>query len=79
MSTTAQRRKGPPPARGATKQPIAADRRPAAEKTMPIQVWVPPAVFEAFSERAGTDFGFKKGAKSQLFLEMWRRYNGSMG
>ena len=75
----ARNRKGAPLARGTTGRPIAADRRPATEKTMPIQVWVPPAVFEAFSERAGADFGFKKGAKSQLFLEMWRRYNGSMG
>ena len=75
----ARNRKGAPPARGTTARPIAADRRPATEKTVPIQVWVPPSVGEAFSERAGVEYGFKKGAKSALFLEMWRRYEGSMG
>ena len=75
----ARNRKGAPPARGTAKRPIAADRRPSTEKTVPIQVWVPPGVGEAFGERAGIEYGFKKGAKSQLFLEMWRRYNGSMG
>jgi hypothetical protein len=35
---------------------------------------VPPEVFEAFSARAGEEFGFSKGAKSQLFLAMWEAY-----
>ena len=75
----ARQRKGAPAARGTRKGPITTDPRPA-EKTVPIQVWVPPGVAEAFGERAGVDFGFKKGAKSRLFLAMWRRYShGSMG
>ena len=72
--TTARRRKGAPAPRGARQAPIVADSRPA-EKTVPIQVWVRPSIAEAFGERAGVDFGFKKGSKSQLFLAMWERYN----
>ncbi len=75
--TTARQRKGAPAARGTRKGPIAVDPRPA-EKTVPIQIWVSPSVAEAFSERAGVDFGFKKGSKSKLFLAMWHRYHGSM-
>ena len=67
-------RKGAPPPRAATKSPIDADRRPAEGKTKPLQLMVPPEVFEAFSARAGQQFGFTKGSKSRLFLAMWKAY-----
>ena len=70
-------RKGAPPPRAATKSPIDADRRPAERKTKPLQLMVPPDVFEAFSARAGQEFGFSKGSKSRLFLAMWRDYGKS--
>ena len=38
--------------RAATKSPIDADRRPTEEKNKPLQLMVPPDVFEAFSARA---------------------------
>ena len=31
-------------------------------------------LFEEFSISAGQKFGFEKGAKSKLFLEIWRTY-----
>ena len=31
-------------------------------------------LFEEFSIFAGQNFGFKKGTKSKLFLEIWRAY-----
>ena len=67
-------RKGAPPPRAATKSPIDADRRPAEGKNKPLQLMVPPDVFEAFSARAGQEFGFSKGSKSRLFLAMWEAY-----
>lgn len=51
--------------------------RPAREKTeehRPLQLRVPASVFEAFSREAGETFGFKKGAKSELFMRMWEAY-----
>jgi len=38
---------------------------------------VPLEVFEAFSQRAEEDFGFSKGAKSQLFLAMWEAHQSN--
>ena len=38
---------------------------------------VPPDVFDAFSARAGEEFGFTKGAKSRLFLAMWEAYRST--
>lgn len=67
-------RKGAPPPRSGTESLIDADRRPAEEKNKPLQLMVPPGVFEAFSARAGQEFGFTKGAKSRLFLAMWDAY-----
>jgi hypothetical protein len=51
--------------------------RPAREKEeehRPLQFRVPASVFEAFSREAGEAFGYKKGAKSELFLRMWETY-----
>ena len=56
-------RKGAPPPRAATKSPIDADRRPAEGKNKPLQLMVPPDVFEAFSARAGTGVRLQQGLK----------------
>ena len=71
---TSALRKGAPPPRAATKSPIDAGRRPAEGKNKPLQLMVPPDVFEAFSARAGQEFDFSKGSKSRLFLAMWEAY-----
>lgn len=64
----------PPPAEGAAD--VTADPRATAAKAeqRPLQVRVPRAVFEEFSERAGREFGFTHGAKKQLFLKIWAAY-----
>lgn len=74
---TSALRKGTPPRREATKSPIDADPRPPEGKNKPLQLMVPPNVFEAFSARAGEEFGFTKGAKSRLFLAMWEAYTST--
>jgi len=73
-NTDALKKKGAPPPRSKVANVIKADPRPSDGKNKPLQVMVPPDVFEAFSQRAGEDFGFSKGAKSQLFLAMWEAY-----
>lgn len=40
----------------------------------PLQFKVPETVFNDFSRRAHEDFGHQKGAKLDLFMEMWRVY-----
>lgn len=80
MANTSILKKGAPPARETVENVIQADPRPSegkakpAEKNKPLQLMVPPEVFEAFSARAGGEFGFSKGSKSQLFLAMWDAY-----
>ena len=69
--------KGTPPRRETTANPIATDPRPPAGKNKPLQLMVPPEVFDAFSARAGEEFGFTKGAKSRLFLAIWEAYNST--
>lgn len=54
------------------KRAVAAE--PVDPAMKPIQFRVPEHVFEAFSEQAGHEFGFSKGAKSQLFLKLWTEY-----
>jgi hypothetical protein len=77
MANTSLLKKGAPPAREKTKSVIKNDPRPTEGKNKPLQVMVPPSVFEAFSARAGEEFGFSKGGKSQLFLAMWEAYEAS--
>ena len=74
MTDASALRKGTPPKREMTENPIAADPRPPEGKNKPLQLMVPPDVFDAFSARAGEEFGFTKGAKSRLFLAMWEAY-----
>lgn len=76
MANTSMLKKGAPPSRETARNVIKDDPRPSEGKNKPLQVMVPPHVFEAFSARAGEEFGFSKGSKSQLFLAMWEAYEG---
>lgn len=57
---------------------IADDPRPEKVAERPIQVRVPVAIFEEFSEQAGREYGFSHGAKKQLFLKMWKAYKAQI-
>lgn len=77
MANTSALKKGTPPKRETGASVIEADPRPGEAKNRPLQVMIPPAVFDAFSAKAGQEFGYTKGAKSQLFLAMWEAYQRS--
>lgn len=66
--------KGAPPAADFAPDVIRADERSEDASMKPIQFRVPESVFAEFSERAGREFGFNKGSKSQLFLKLWADY-----
>ncbi len=66
--------KGAPPPADDTPDVIAEDTRDEKVVLKPIQVRVPKEVFEEFSEQAGREYGFRHGAKKQLFLKMWQAY-----
>jgi len=74
MANTSALRKGAPLARSDAKDITKSDPRPVEGKNKPLQVMVPPEVFDAFSQKAGEQFGFSKGSKSQLFMAMWHNY-----
>ena len=74
MANTSILKKGSPPPREKVENVIKADPRPSEVKNKPLQVMIPPSVFEAFGARAGEELGFSKGAKSQLFMAMWESY-----
>lgn len=64
---------GPPPADAA---PNNLDR-PARDKTETkgkIEFSVPEWLIEDFSAEAARRFGFKKGSKSQMFMQLWDEY-----
>ena len=48
------------------------------EATVPLQLKIPPSVFESFAELAGREFGFKKGAKAAFFLKIFDEYQRSL-
>lgn len=75
MANTSLLKKGTPPPREKSPNVIGVDPRPIESKKKPLQVMVPPEVFDAFSARAGKEFGFSKGAKSQLFMAIWAAYS----
>ena len=75
MANTRALKKGAPPARTDSGNTIKTDPRPTEGKNKPLQVMIPPDVFDAYSAKAGEEFGFTKGAKSQLFMAMWDAYN----
>lgn len=66
--------KGAPPALEQAPRNTELPPREKSEAMKPLQVRVPESVFEAFSERAGKEFGYSKGGKSALFLKMWEAY-----
>lgn len=77
MANTSALKKGEPPKREANKSVIQADPRPGEGKNKPLQLMVPPDVFDAFGARAGEEFGYAKGSKSRLFLAMWEAYTAT--
>lgn len=77
MTNTSALKKGLPPKREGGGNIIQKDPRPSEVKNKPLQVMIPPDIFEAFSLKAGQEFNFTKGAKSQLFLAMWKHYNSA--
>ncbi|GAK34521.1 hypothetical protein JCM17846_33610 [Iodidimonas nitroreducens] len=74
MANTSLLKKGAPPPRERATNIIHADPRKSEAKNKPLQVMIPPEIFDAFSAKAGETFGFSKGSKSQLFLTMWESY-----
>ncbi len=74
MANTSALKKGTPPPRQKETNVIRTDPRRTEAKNKPLQVMVPPEVFDAFSAQAGQQYGFAKGAKSRLFLDMWDKY-----
>ncbi|WP_157505407.1 hypothetical protein [Geminicoccus roseus] len=66
--------KGTPPPADVTPDIVAENPRGADASMRPIQFRVSESVFQEFSEQAGREFGFNKGAKSQLFLKLWTAY-----
>ena len=73
-NTSALKKKGRPPRREDIPNLIHTNPRSQQAKNRPLQLMVPPEVFLAFSARAGEEYGFTKGSKSQLFLAMWKTY-----
>jgi len=51
--------------------------RDKKETMVPMQFMVPESVAETFAQIAARDCGYKKGAKSQLFLRMFEAYRTS--
>ena len=74
INTKNLRKKGIPIAREKSKN-IIDNNISVKDKKLPLQVMVSEELFEEFSTLAGQKFGFKKGAKSKLFLELWNAYN----
>ena len=48
------------------------------EPTVPLQLKIPPSIFERFAELAGKEYGFKKGAKAAFFLKIFEEYERSL-
>ena len=74
MTNTTKLKKGTPPQRLKEQREMLADTRPEETKNRPLQLMVSHQVFQEFSAKAGLQFGFEKGAKSKLFIEMWKLY-----
>ena len=47
------------------------------EPTKTLQFRLPESLVEAFHQVAYEEFGFKHGAKTALFLKLWREYQAS--
>ncbi len=46
----------------------------AKEPNQALQLKVPMSVYNAFSEAAAKEFGYKKGNKTLMFLNMWEEW-----
>jgi hypothetical protein len=64
---------GPPPPQDAPGNTGKAPRD-KIEAKVSVDFSVPESVAEDFGQEAGRVFGFKKGAKSKLFLKLWEDY-----
>ncbi|PHR54421.1 MAG: hypothetical protein COA43_16555 [Robiginitomaculum sp.] len=67
---------GPPPEDAAPGNTAIAPRG----KDQPVskmQFSVPEGLLDEFSMEAGKEFGFKKGAKSLLFMKIWEHYQAT--
>lgn len=73
-NTSGLLKKGTPPARAGSSNVIAVDPRKDEGRKQPLQVKIPQEVHQAFSSRAGEEFGFTSGSKTKLFLAMWEAY-----
>ena len=73
-NTSSLLKKGAPPPRSASPNVIAVDPRKGEDRKQPLQVKIPQEVHQAFSSRAGEEFGFTSGSKTKLFLAMWEAY-----
>ena len=73
-NTSSLLKKGAPPAREPAASVIEADPRREEGRRQPLQVKIPQEVHQAFSARAGKEFGFTSGSKTKLFLAMWEAY-----
>ena len=71
---TALKGKGTPPPRKEAPGNTEKTPRGKEEETQALQLKIPMSVYEAFSQEAGKRHGFKKGAKTLLFLEMWEQF-----
>ena len=71
--------KGEPPKREEAEDVIQTDDRGQGVQMVAIQFRVPPSVFAEFSEAAGREFGFTKGAKSNMFLKLWAEHKRKTG
>ena len=74
MTDTTKLKKGTPPQRLKAQEKILEDTRSEEGKNRPLQLMISQEVFQEFSAKAGLQFGFEKGAKSKLFIEMWQFY-----
>ena len=76
-NTSSLLKKGAPPERASASNVIESDPRPDEGRKQPLQVKIPQDVHQAFSARAGEEFGFTGGSKTKLFLAMWASYISS--
>lgn len=65
---------GPPPADAAPKN-LDLPARDKKEAKGKIEFSVPEWLIEDFSAEAARRFGFKKGSKSLMFMQLWEEYN----
>lgn len=66
--------KGSPPAPEMTNGNLKKPLREVPTKKAKIEFSVPEYILDEFAQEAGQRFGFKKGAKSDLFIAMWEEY-----